>query len=248
MSVPFSFAYQPIVDARRRQVVSFEALVRGPQGQPAHTVLSQFSPAELRDFDRQGRRHAIDLATKLGVSCSINLNILPDEDLQTGIDTMRATVEMAAVAGLSASKLILEVSECESIARYDQFIQQVAVARSLGVQFAIDDFGAGYSGLNLLAEFQPDSLKLDMALVRAIATRGPRQAIVRGVLCTCEDLGIDVVAEGVETWDEYSWLLDEGVHLFQGYLFARPGFETLPEVNYPAAHFSSVRDVSLPHH
>jgi len=72
-----------------------------------------------------------------------------------------------------------------------------------------------------------------MQLVRDIAGNGPRQAIVRAVVQACVDLGIDVVAEGVESLAEYHWFRDEGVELFQGYLFARPGFECLPPAHLP---------------
>ena len=96
------------------------------------------------------------------------------------------------------------------------------------MRVAIDDFGAGHSGLNLLAEFQPDLLKLDMNLVRDIHTHGPRQAIVRGILQTCGDLAIDVIAEGVETEPEFAWFEAHDVELFQGYFFAKSGFECLP--------------------
>ena len=98
---------------------------------------------------------------------------------------------------------------------------------------AIDDFGAGYSGLNLLADFQPDQIKLDMKLIRGIEWHGPRQAIVRAINQICLDLGIDVIAEGVETELEYAWLASQGIHLYQGYLFAKPGFESFPKVHYP---------------
>ena len=96
-----------------------------------------------------------------------------------------------------------------------------------GQVIAIDDFGAGYAGLNLLAEFQPHLIKLDMHLVRDIHAKGPRQAIVRGLLSTCRDLGIDVIAEGIETEEEFFWLRQEGIDLFQGYLLAKPAFEQL---------------------
>jgi blue light- and temperature-responsive anti-repressor len=128
---------------------------------------------------------------------------------------------------------VLEVSETETIDKYEVFVDRVNRWRAIGVKFAIDDFGSGYSGLNLLAEFQPEAIKLDMALVRDIGHKGPRQAVIRGVIRTCEDLGIDIVAEGVETIQEAEWLHNEGIVLFQGYLFAKPGFRHLPEVTYP---------------
>ena len=150
-----------------------------------------------------------------------------------GGTALTSTVDMATIAGLRVEQLVLEVSERDVIKDSQSFVARANLCRALGVRFAIDDFGAGYSGLNLLADFQPEQVKLDMLLVRDVHRRGPRQAIARGVLRTCEDLGIEVVAEGVETVDEYRWLADEGIHLFQGYLFARPAFERLPEVRYP---------------
>jgi len=115
----------------------------------------------------------------------------------------------------------------------DGFIETINQYRSSGVSIAIDDFGSGYSGLNLLADFQPDSIKIDMTLVRNIHARGPRQAIVRGIVRTCRDLGIDIVTEGVETEGEFLWCADEGIELFQGFFFAKPGFEHLPVAFYP---------------
>jgi EAL domain-containing protein (putative c-di-GMP-specific phosphodiesterase class I) len=107
--------------------------------------------------------------------------------------------------------------------------------RKQGLRIAIDDFGAGYSGLNLLAEFQPGIIKLDRQLMQAIDGSRPRQAIVRGVLSVCRDLDILPVAEGVETEAEFRTLRAMGIDLFQGYLFARPAFEALPEPVFPAA-------------
>jgi len=117
--------------------------------------------------------------------------------------------------------------------RFAEFINQY---RSLGLKVAIDDFGAGYSGLNLLANFQPDQIKLDMTLVRGIERHGPRQSIVRAIGQACLELGIDVIAEGVRTMEEYRWLGIAGMRLFQGYLFAKPAFEAFPLVQYPQDH------------
>ena len=107
--------------------------------------------------------------------------------------------------------------------------------KRLGFATAIDDFGAGYSGLNLLADFQPDYLKLDIKLVRDIHRDRSRQAIVSGIVTVCRDLGVRIVAEGVEQVDEARWLRDAGIRYFQGYLFARPAFEALPAVTIDPA-------------
>src|SRR3712207_6214944 len=102
--------------------------------------------------------------------------------------------------------------------------------KRIGFTTALDDFGAGYAGLNLLAQFQPDLVKIDMELVRGIATSAARRAIISGIMCIARDLGLQVVAEGVETEDEMRALREAGIALFQGYLFARPLVEGLPQV------------------
>jgi blue light- and temperature-responsive anti-repressor len=142
--------------------------------------------------------------------------------------SVTGTLAAAARCALPIDRVILEVTEGEVIADDARLGQQLSEFRRLGLKVAIDDFGAGYSGLNMLADFQPDQIKIDMNLVRGIERHGPRQAIVRAVVQVCNDLAIDVIAEGVESQDEYAWFADCGVRLFQGYLFAKPGFECLP--------------------
>jgi blue light- and temperature-responsive anti-repressor len=196
-------------------------------------VLKALSGQKLWAFDRDARRHAVRLAAELGLKGQLNLNLLPKSIQAFGSEAMFDTIDAAVAHGLRPEQIVLEVSESEAFPDFASFLKLVRECRARGVKFAIDDFGAGHSGLNLLADFQPDSLKVDMKLVRDIASKGPRQAIIRGLLVTCSDLGIDVVAEGVETMDEFTWLRDEGVSLFQGYLFAKPLFEAFPAVAFP---------------
>jgi EAL domain-containing protein (putative c-di-GMP-specific phosphodiesterase class I) len=144
-----------------------------------------------------------------------------------------SSLEAAERANLPIKRIVIEVVEGEIIEDHSQFSRLINEYRGIGLKVAIDDFGAGYSGLNLLAEFQPDQVKLDMKLITGIERHGPRQAIVRAISQICSDLGIDIVAEGIETEDEYAWLASQGIRLFQGYLFAKPGFESFPAVHYP---------------
>ncbi|MGB7183606.1 MAG: EAL domain-containing protein [Burkholderiaceae bacterium] len=233
-TIPYSYAFQPIVNVTGRKVFSYEALIRGPGQEPAWHVLQQV-PAELKyQFDRKSRASAVSLAGQLGISCLINLNYLPDSITQS-VSAIEDTLAAAEQANIPPRQLVIEVTESEMVSDVSRFTSTLNEYRKLGIQTAIDDFGAGYSGLNLLAEFQPDQVKIDMQLVRDIQRNGPRQAIVRAVFQVCLDLGIDMIVEGVETIAEYQWLLDQGIELFQGYLFARPGFESLPSVNYPAS-------------
>jgi EAL domain-containing protein (putative c-di-GMP-specific phosphodiesterase class I) len=228
----FSYAFLPIVDTVAHKVFSYEALIRGPGNEPALAVLKQVAYGNRHRFDQDGRAVAIALAVRLGIECRLSLNFLP-RSLHSLPGSILHTLEAADRCGLARQRIILEVTEGEVIDNHVEFAQLINEYRSLGLKVAIDDFGAGYSGLNLLAEFQPDHIKLDMNLVRGIESRGPRQAIVRAIAQVCRDLGIEVIAEGVETAQEYRWFADQGVRLFQGYLFARPAFESFPPVHYP---------------
>lgn len=228
----FSYAFQPIVDVRERRVVSHEALVRGASGESAWSVLRHIGQNERPAFDAASHEVALDLARRLGLVGRVNLNCSPRTFTDTE-HTVAHLLEITERAGLSPGDIVLEVTEEEVIVDRAAFARVVADYRRAGVKLALDDFGAGFSGLNLLADFQPDIIKLDMHLIRDIHTHGPRQAIVRAVVLACSDLGIDVVAEGVETVAELRWCEHAGIHLFQGYLLARPAFESLPEPRFP---------------
>lgn len=228
----FSHAFQPIVDIVTRQVYAHEALVRGINGEAAFHVLNRVPEALKYRFDEASRCAAIERAVTLGISTHLNLNCLP-LGLNQGHGPISETLAAAARCGLPLHRIVLEVTESEAVTDPAHLSSQLQDCRAQGLKVAIDDFGAGYAGLNLLADFQPDQVKVDMGLVRGIDRHGPRQAIVRAIMQACEDLAIDVVVEGVETLAECSWFLDQGARLFQGYLFARPRFEGLTEVRFP---------------
>lgn len=231
-TIDFAFAFQPIVDAAACEIVSYEALIRGPRGESVESVLTRVPIDEIHRFDAHGRVVAIATAADLNIACNLNLNFFP-QSLLVSRASLDSTLEAAERHGLAFERLVIEVTEGEIIHDHVEFTRLINEYRARGIKVAIDDFGAGYSGLNLLAEFQPDQIKIDMALVRGIDGSGPRQAIVRAIVGVCRDLGIDVIAEGVETLGELCWFKEEGVRLFQGYLFAKPGFACLPAALFP---------------
>ena len=228
----FSVAYQPIVDIETCSVFGYEALARGCANESAATVFAAIPKDQLHRFDRAARLRAIELAAALGLDARLSLNFLP-RSLDSLPDAISSTIEAARIAKIPVQNILLEITEAEMIHNAAGFSEKMNSYRAQGLKFAIDDFGAGYSGLNLLAEFQPDSVKLDMQLVRDIESKGPRQAIVRAVIRACEDLGIDVIAEGIENDAEYRWFKRNGITLFQGYLFGRPAFEALTAPLFP---------------
>lgn len=232
---PFTMAFQPIVSASQRNVFAYEALVRGPGGESAATVLARVTRRNRYAFDQSCRRTAIELAARLGIverGPYLSINFIPGAMYEPE-NCVRATLAAARRANLPSDRLIFEVTEGEEVLEPSHLAKIFDVYRRHGFRPAIDDFGAGYAGLNLLAEFQPSIIKLDRKLIQDIDGHRPKQSIVRGVLSVCGDLGITPIAEGVETDAEYRTLRGLGIDLFQGYLFARPAFEALPEPVFP---------------
>jgi len=220
----FSYAFQPIVDIERREIFAHEALVRGPAGESAISVLSQVNEANRYRFDQACRTKAIKGASQLGMASRLSINFMPNAIYRPEV-CIRTTLEAARAHNFPIDRIIFETIEGERIDDGKWFAEVLREYQRIGFLTAIDDFGAGYAGLNLLADFQPDIIKLDMALVRNIHQRPARQTIARSVARICEELGIRLIAEGVETLDECRFLRDVGVQLMQGYLFARPAFE-----------------------
>ncbi len=229
-----SYAFQPIVDITTRKTCAFEALVRSRNHNlNASEIFESVPDHHVRPFDQQCRVEAMRMACRLGLTCDLNLNVDPRSFDLAADSMLAATVAAAEECGVALHRLTLEITEGEMLANPTAFRKHIDHYRGLGLKVAIDDFGAGYSGLNLLADFQPDQLKLDRHLVHAIESDGPRQAIVRALVQVCGDLGIDLIAEGVETTETLGWFVREKVRFFQGYLLARPGFEVLPQARFP---------------
>ncbi|MCC4602406.1 EAL domain-containing protein [Xanthomonas campestris] len=227
-----TMAFQPIVDVAARTIYAGEALVRGINGESAGSILAAVDAHNRYAFDQACRIKAIECAARIALPALLSINFMPNA-VYNPEHCLRATLEATAHYGWPLDAIIFEVSEQEHLADPSHLLDILRTYRARGMKTAIDDFGAGYAGLGLLAEFQPDLLKLDIALVRGIDTDRSRQAIVRHVTRMCEELGIAVIAEGIEHPDEYCTLRDLGIHLQQGYLFAKPQTGELPQVHWP---------------
>lgn len=228
----FSMAFQPIVDTRERRVFGYEALVRGLDGSGAAEVLARVHDGNVYRFDQACRVKAITLAARLGLRGYLSINFMPNAVYQAA-NCLCATLAAATRQGFKPQQLMFEIVEHEQSLDRVHLRQIVDEYRRQGFLTAIDDFGVAYSGVALLADFLPDVIKLDMELVRGIERDRARQIIVRHLVAMCEELGTRVLAEGVETADEWRVLDAMGVDFHQGYLFARPAFEQLPPVHWP---------------
>jgi len=225
----FSFAFQPIVDAAERRIISFEALVRGPHGQPAAEVFARVPPQGLYGFDQGCRVGAIRLAARLNLGTLLNLNFLPNS-VQGSRDYLEATLRASQDVGISTERLVFEVTETGYLQHRGSVERVFGRNAVLGFMTAIDDFKTGFAGLQGLANYQPNYVKLDRSLIGDVHRHSVRQMIVRGIRNICCHLSITPVAEGVETAAEYQWLREAGFRVFQGYYIAPPAFEALPEI------------------
>ena len=225
----FSFAFQPIVDVRSREIVSFEALVRGPHGEPSASVFAQVPKYNFPRFDEACRLKAIYLASQLKIQNRLNLNMSPQSIYEVDLN-ITATFQASIHSGIPVGNIIFEVLETENLTDQRNLLKYLRILQDFGFRTAIDDFGAGYSGLNLLVQYQPNYIKLDRTIISNIQHDCIKQSIFSGVRQICKDLSIEIIAEGVETADEFHWLNEAGISIFQGFYFARPAFEALPDV------------------
>jgi len=238
-AIPFTMAFQPIVDLPRGCIWGYEALVRGLGGEGAQQVLSQVTKQNRYAFDQACRVKAIELAGRRmdDRSAKLSINFMPNAVYEPAA-CIRATLAAASRMQFDTSRLMFEFTENENIVDVGHVQHIVEEYRRMGFTTALDDFGAGYAGLSLLARFQTDLIKIDMELLRDIDSSKVKQAIVRNLVSLARELNIVLLAEGIETEAELRVLRDAGIDLFQGYYFAKPrleAFATLADLTHQAA-------------
>lgn len=226
--LPFSMAFQPIIDISNRTIFAHEALVRGISEEGAQSILSQVAEHNRYAFDQQCRVKAIELATDLNLPADgarLSINFMPNAVYEPRA-CIRLTLETAMRTGFPLQNIIFEFTEEERVDT-EHLLNILRSYRAMGFLTAIDDFGAGYAGLGLLSKFQPDIVKLDMELIRDIDRDRTKQLIVKSMLDLLSSMGIQTICEGVETGEELRTLEDLGARLIQGYVLAPPMFEKL---------------------
>jgi EAL domain-containing protein (putative c-di-GMP-specific phosphodiesterase class I) len=212
-------AYQPIVRARDVSVFAWEALLRTSEpripGPPAFLDLAE-RLGRLRDLGRAIRNNVAGAASRSrGVMSFVNLhpNDLLDEDLY----------DPDAPLSACAHEVVLEITERSSLDSVPDVRDRVRRLRALGFRLAVDDLGAGYAGLTSFALLEPDFVKLDRALVAGIDSEPTRRKLVGSIVSASREMGVAVVAEGIERPEERDTVIALGCDLLQGYLFGRPG-------------------------
>lgn len=224
-TLPFSMAFQPIIRLDGGMIAAHEALVRGPGGALAHTILGAISAGQRPAFDQAARVKAVSLAATLGLTADLSININPGAvaDAEASVAPM---LEAAAAHGIAPRRLILELVEDGRVFDIPFMRRLLDAHRRHGVRTALDNFGAGYVGLGHLFDLRPDIVKLDMTLIRGIERDAAKRGRLEAIVEACRG-GFDLSAEGVETEGELAVLQDMGVGFAQGYLIAKPAFERL---------------------
>jgi EAL domain-containing protein (putative c-di-GMP-specific phosphodiesterase class I)/CheY-like chemotaxis protein len=212
-------AHQPVVFWSGRRVLGYESLMRSDEPllpNPVDILGAAEKLRRLSDVGRATRRRIAETIPYAPEDALIFVNLHPtdltDEHLH----------DPGAPLSKHASRIIFEITERSSLEELADVRGRVASLRQLGFRIAIDDLGAGYAGLSGFSQLEPDVVKLDMTLIRDIDDRPIKRNIVRKLAELCRELGMMVVAEGVETGEERRTLVELGCELLQGYLFAKP--------------------------
>ncbi|HEX3852795.1 MAG TPA: EAL domain-containing protein [Polyangiaceae bacterium] len=221
-------AFQPIVDVNRRSVYAYESLMRSNEPALPHPGAVLDAAERLERLDALGRTIRAKAAAHAGTAPElpqlfVNLHVrdLLDPDL----------LDPNAALSKIANRVVLEITERSSLEDVRDARTRVAALREMGFRIAVDDMGAGYAGLSSFALLEPDVVKLDMSLIRDVHQSATKSRVVRSMTELSKGMGIEVVAEGVETADERDKLIELGCDLLQGYLFAKPG-KPFPKVDW----------------
>lgn len=220
--------YQPIVNAQDGTIFGYEALMRsGDPRLPFPTSILKVADHLDRLFDvgRKVRDIALGPMADVPEEVKLFLNLHPRDLLDSQLGAANSPlVDMA-------HRIVLEVTERESLDRVPQVEEKLDRLRDMGFTIAVDDLGAGYAGLSCFASLQPSIVKLDMSLIFDIHISAIKRRVVESMVEACHDLDILVVAEGVETEDELIACREIGCNLLQGYFIAKPA-PPFPSINW----------------
>lgn len=222
--------YQPIVDLDARKILGYEALTRGPVNghfKDSETLFSFADKTELApELDRLCRDSAVRTAQWNG-----DMRLFLNTSAKSFTDPSfldEGFLKLVEEHGIQTSNIVFEITERVKIEAWESFRRVLSNLREHRFAIAIDDMGAGYSSLQSIAELDPEFLKFDMSLVHDIDTSLIKQDLLRVMLTISEKLGAPIIAEGVETAQEYEVLKRLGVKLAQGNFFAEPGIVGAP--------------------
>ena len=227
--------FQPIFDLRTGKPHGFEALCRGPKGTPLETPMSLFDVATKTDLlfelDHLCRRQALQAGGNLERQYKLFINTLPFSMRDPSFQG-KYLIDLFEGTNLAPEQIVLEVTERLAIENYALFVDAMKYFSDMRCLIAIDDMGAGYSGLEKIVHLRPHYVKLDMYMVRDIDTSFVKQQMLQAFRVMAEKIDARLIAEGVETLDELETVRKIGVDYVQGHLLAKPSaaFQLTPNI------------------
>lgn len=217
--------FQPIVNISGANIYAHEALIRGPVESKLHSPIALFNAAEMAglkfDMEYAARDVILQEYAKSAQSGRLFVNVSP-ECLSLQNPALEFSLNQLKRFGLSASQIVIEITEGSSIRDYSQLCDVVTKYRKLGFGIALDDLGEGYSSLRLWSEISPDFVKIDKHFIANIQNDPIKMEFVRAIQKIASESGALTIAEGIESREELAVVKDLKIDFAQGYLLGRP--------------------------
>lgn len=213
-------AFQPIVQWQERTVFAYEALMRSEDAvltNPGAIIEAATNLSRLGDLGQRVRGLVAEAIADAPTGPLLFINLHPQDLLDEKLYAEDAPLSRYA------HRCVLEITERMSLDHIKDARARIGSLRMMGYRIAVDDVGAGYAGLASVAQLEPEIIKMDISLVRNVDREPLKRRLVASMVDACNRMGIDVIAEGVETAGERDALADMGCNIMQGYFFARPG-------------------------
>ncbi|MBV1952447.1 MAG: GGDEF domain-containing protein [Cycloclasticus sp.] len=217
--------FQPIISLKNNTIYGYEGLIRGPSNSPLHSPFNLFNAAAkqgcLAKLDLLCRKVTIEHFAQLNFKEQLFINTIPEillhKDYQHG-----HTLDYIKRAGIDSKQVVIELTEQYPIEDYNLMANATKHYQDMGFSIAIDDLGAGYSGLRTWSEIKPDFVKIDRHFLHNIHEDKHKQQFVQSIIDIAKGVNCRVIAEGIELREEYLMSDDMGMDFVQGYYFARP--------------------------
>jgi EAL domain-containing protein (putative c-di-GMP-specific phosphodiesterase class I)/GGDEF domain-containing protein len=220
-----SAVFQPIIDFEDSAILGYEGLIRGPAGTPLETPFALFSQANAEGctiaLERAAARTCIDAFAKLDFDGKLFLNFSAGAINQLA-DALDETLALLRHHGVDPQRIVIELTEQSAIPDVGKFLPAISALRTLGAQFALDDYGTANASMNLWVRLQPDVVKIDRFFIHDIASDPLKFEAVRAMQHFASASGAQLVAEGIENEADLIVVRDMGIGCGQGFFFGRP--------------------------
>ncbi|MDD1605652.1 MAG: GGDEF domain-containing protein, partial [Methylococcaceae bacterium] len=239
--------FQPIVSLTQHKIIGYEALIRGPSDSPLHSAFNLFDTAERFNLSTRlefvCRELTIQRYASLAIREKLFINVSPSVLLQPDFEN-GMTLKYLDKFGVDPRLIVIELTEHQPTDNYELMRNAVLHYRNMGFEIALDDLGAGYSGLRLWSELLPEYVKIDSHFINDINNDPVKFNFVKSIQNIASSLHCHVIAEGIETENEFKAIAELGITHAQGYYFARPAF--IPTEKIDSALFITVAADSEP--